>query len=105
MDKCEVVLVYIKLGAFGELQKIRPPTTSSSRVETTLPVVPPPVIPQNAEETTLQTPSTSADTPVITGVQVVTALFQLGVLLTILLQIVHHQKPRDVPIHRTWQQQ
>ena len=25
MDKCEVVLVYMKLGEFGELQKIRPP--------------------------------------------------------------------------------
>ena len=67
MDKCEIVLVYMKLGAFGELQKIRPPTAFSSRVETTLPAIPPPVIPQNAEETTLQTPSTLADTPVITG--------------------------------------
>ena len=67
MDKCEVVLVYMKLGVFGELQKIQPPTASSSRVETTLPAIPPPVIPQNAEETTLQTASTSADTPVIIG--------------------------------------
>ena len=67
MDKCKVVLVYMKLGAFGELQKIWPPTASSSRVETTLPAVPPPVIPQNAEEITLQTPTTSAGTPVITG--------------------------------------
>ena len=63
MDKCEVVLVYMKPGAFGELQKIRPPTASSSRVETTLPVVPPLVIPQNDEEATLQTPSTTDSTP------------------------------------------
>ena len=66
MDKCEVVLVYMKLGAFGELQKIRPPTTSSPRVETSLPTVPPLVIPQNAEQITPQTMTTSTNTSVIT---------------------------------------
>ena len=67
MDKCEVVLVYMKPGAFGELQKIQPPTATSTRVETSLPAYPLLVIPQNAEETTQQTPITSASTPVITG--------------------------------------
>ena len=67
MDKCEVVLVYMKLGAFGELQKIHPPTAFSPRVETTLPAVPPLVIPQNAEEITPQIPTTPTGTPVITG--------------------------------------
>ena len=67
MDKCEVVLVYMKPGAFGELQKIRPPTAASTRVETSLPAEPPLVIPQNAEETAQQTQITSASTPVITG--------------------------------------
>ena len=66
MDKCEVVLVYMKPGAFGELQKIHLPTTLSPRVETTLPTVPPLVIPQNAEEITPQIPTMSTGTPVIT---------------------------------------
>ena len=52
MDKCEVVLVYMKPGAFGELQKIQPLTATSTRVETSLPADPPLDIPQNAEETT-----------------------------------------------------
>ena len=82
MEKCEVVLVYMKPGAFGELQKIRPPTATTTKVETSLPAYTPIVIPQNAEETTQQTPITSADTPVITGVLMVTTLFQLGVHLT-----------------------
>ena len=67
MDKCEVVLVYMKPGAFGKLQKIRPLTATITKVETSLPADPPIVIPQNAEETTQQTPITSASTPVITG--------------------------------------
>ena len=67
MDKWEVVLVYMKLGAFGELQKIRPLTATITKVETSLPADPTIVIPQNAEETTQQTPITSAGTPVITG--------------------------------------
>ena len=67
MDKCEVVLVYMKPGTFGELQKIRPLTAASTRVETSLPVKPPLVIPQNAEETAQQTQITLASTPVITG--------------------------------------
>ena len=66
MDKCEIVLVYMKPGAFGELQKIRPLTTSSPRVETPLPTVPPLVIPQNAEQITPQTTTTSTNTSVIT---------------------------------------
>ena len=66
MDKCEVVLVYMKPGAFGELQKIRPPTATITKVETSLPTDPSIVIPQNAEETTQQTPITSASTPVKT---------------------------------------
>ena len=66
MDKCKVVLVYMKPGAFGELQKIQPPTATSTRVETSLPADPPLVIPQNVEETTQQTPITSASRPVIT---------------------------------------
>ena len=105
MNKCKVVLVYMKPGAFGELQKIRPPTASSSRVETTHPAIPPLVIPQNAGEITLQTQITLAGTPVITGVQVVMTLFQLGVHPTIPLQTVYHRHPRDVPIHWTQQQQ
>ena len=67
MDKCEVVLVYMKPGAFGELQKIRPLTATSTRVETSLPADLPLVVPQDAEETTQQTPITLASTPVITG--------------------------------------
>ena len=67
MDKCEVVLVYMKLGVFGELQKICPLTTSSPRVETSLPTVPPLVIPQNAEEITPQIPTMPTSTSVITG--------------------------------------
>ena len=66
MNKCEVVLVYMKPGAFGELQKIRPPTATITKVETSPAAVPPIVIPQNAEETTQQTPITLAGTPVIT---------------------------------------
>ena len=66
MDKCEVVLVYMKPDAFGELQKICPPTTSP-RVESSLPTVPSLVIPQNAEEITPQIPTTSTSTSVITG--------------------------------------
>ena len=53
--------------AFGELQKIWPPTATSTRVETSLPADPPLVIPQNAEETTQQTPITLVSTPVING--------------------------------------
>ena len=34
IDKCEVILVYIKPGAFGELQKIRPPTATTTKAET-----------------------------------------------------------------------
>ena len=67
MVKCEVVLVYMKLGAFGELHKIRPPTATTTKAETSLPAYPPIVIPQNAEERIQQTPITSARTPVITG--------------------------------------
>ena len=67
MDKCEVVLVYMKLGVFGELQTIRPLTATSIRVETSLPAKPPLVIPQNAGKTAQQTQITSAITPVITG--------------------------------------
>ena len=67
MDKCKVVLVYMKPGAFGELQKIRPLTAASTRVETSPPDEPPSVIPQNAEERAQQTQTTSASTPVITG--------------------------------------
>ena len=67
MDKCEVVLVYMKPGAFGELQKICPPTASSPRVETSLPTVPPLVIPQNVEEITPQILTPSTSTSVITG--------------------------------------
>ena len=67
MDKCEVVLVYMKPGAFGELQKIRPPTATSTRVETSLPAELPLVIPQNAGKTAQQTQITSVSTPVITG--------------------------------------
>ena len=66
MDKCEIVLVYLKMGAFGELQKIRPPTASNSRVETTSRAIPPLVIPQNAEEITPQIPTMSTSTSVIT---------------------------------------
>ena len=67
MEKCEVVLVYMKPGAFGELQKIPPLTATTTKVETSLPAYPPIVIPQNAEERIQQTPITSAGTPVITG--------------------------------------
>ena len=67
MDKCEIVLVYMKPAAFGELQKIRPLTATSTRIETSLPADPPLVILQNAEETTQQTPITLASRPVITG--------------------------------------
>ena len=67
MEKCEVILVYMKPGAFGELQKIRSPIATTGRVETSLPAYPPIAIPQNAEETTQQRPLTSAGTPVITG--------------------------------------
>ena len=66
MDKYEVVLEYMKPGAFGELQKIRPPTATIVKVETSPAADPPIVIPQNVEETTQQTPITSAGTPVIT---------------------------------------
>ena len=67
MDQCEVVLVYMKLVAFGELQKICLLTASSPRVETTLPAIPPLVIPQNAEEITPQILTTSTGSPIITG--------------------------------------
>ena len=67
MDNCEIVLVYMKPGVFGELQKIRPPTTTITQAETGQPTEPPMVIPQNAEERTQQSPITSASTAVITG--------------------------------------
>ena len=57
----------MKSGAFGELHKIRPPTATTIKAETSPPAYPPIVIPQNAEERIQQTPITSAGTPVITG--------------------------------------
>ena len=51
VDRCEIVLVYLKPGVFGELHKIRPPTatiTSSHAMETPKAPLASPVIPQNA---------------------------------------------------------
>ena len=66
MEKCEIVLVYMKPGAFGELHKIQPPTATTTKAETSPPAYPPIVIPQNAEERIQETPITSAGTLVIT---------------------------------------
>ena len=66
IDKCEIVLVYMKLGVFGELQKIRPPTTTIIQVETDRPADLPIVIPQNAEEISQPSPKATASKPVIT---------------------------------------
>ena len=102
MDKCEVVLVYMKQGAFGELQKIRLPTATSTRVETSLPAKPPLVIPQNAEETAEQTQITSASTPVITRGASGNNPVPTGSTPDITTTYLHS---REVPFHRTWQQQ
>ena len=106
MDKCEVVLVYMKLGAFGELQTIQPPTATSIRVETSLPAEPPLVIPQNAGKTAQQTQITLASTPVITGGEsgnnpVPTESTPDSTAT----HTTHHLHSREVSIHRTRQQQ
>ena len=51
VDRCEIVLVYLKPGVFGELHKIRPPTatiTSSHTTETPEALPSSSVIPQNS---------------------------------------------------------
>ena len=66
-EKCEIVLVFLKPGVFGELHKIHTPTatitTSSTSETTTLP----PVIPQNAEQKMQDIATTLSTSSVITG--------------------------------------
>ena len=66
MDECEIVLVYMKPGVFGELQKIRPLTTTITQFETDRPADLPIVISQNAEEISQPSPKATASKPVIT---------------------------------------
>ena len=62
MERCEIVLIFLKPGVFGELHKIHTPTASVTSGSTMVPTTLPPVIPQNTEQqshdvmTTLTTP-------------------------------------------------
>ena len=67
MEKCEIVLVYMNPGVFGELDKICLPTAAIPTVETPLNSDPPVVIPQNVEKIGEKPMLTTTDTNVITG--------------------------------------
>ena len=52
VDQCEIVLLFLKPGVFGELHKIRPPTatiSSPQKTETSKLLLSPSVIPQNVK--------------------------------------------------------
>ena len=49
VDRCEIVLVYLKPGVFGELHKICPPTATIATPNALVAPLSSPVIPQNAD--------------------------------------------------------
>ena len=66
MEKCEIVLVFLKPGVFGELHKIRPPTAAVPTLS--VPALPSlsSVIPQNAKPNVQDTVTAMTTTTVIT---------------------------------------
>ena len=60
MERCEVVLVFLKLGVFGELYKICTPIVTVSSVSISVPPTLLPVIPQNADQPTQDVDATAS---------------------------------------------
>ena len=78
VDRCEIVLVYLKPGVFGELHKIRPPTATIATPDTLVVPLSPPVIPHNADQNNHEMENEPMITPVITEGTVHTADVSTG---------------------------
>ena len=67
MDRCEIVLVFLKPGVFGKLHKICIPTGTVTSASISVPPTLPPVIPQNVEQQTQDMTTAPATSLVITA--------------------------------------
>ena len=67
MERCEIVLIFLKPGVFDELHKIRTPTASVTGGSRMVPSTLPPVIPQNTEQQSHDVMTTLTTPLVITG--------------------------------------
>ena len=78
VDRCEIVLVYLKPGVFGQLHKIRPPTATIATPNALVAPLSSPVIPQNADLNKHEMENEPTVTPVITEGTVCTANVSTG---------------------------
>ena len=108
VDRCEIVLVYLKPGVFGELQKIRPPTatvTSPEKTEAPEDLLLSPVIPQNAkpDANKQDVEKDSTTTSVITEGAVNTVDISTGNTMTVSknnLSDISSSVPTSTPCHK-----